>query len=633
MKDSSVKGTELIATLQIHRGEKRFDGYRAIAHLTTAWLLNHRFTRATLDEHFSARPEQLPNIVGFAELAVHSPQGQTRTWAKVAQQLGYLYSTEFAAVDNSAKTDPVTHYLHCLTTVSRDHGVDQLSVDSVLRTLNALTPPSRKSRTLKPSVMSDQKFSEGLRESLLEYNEELRYLTVSQIEALEASLQSRKLWVQGQAGTGKTIFAIEAAYRALRSGQRVLFIFRSTQFRYILSRILKDVAGTLFLLPHIDFMYMVRQVELHGQNSEAFWQIAKEHFPNLDRSAGVPAWDLAVVDDCGTFETHLPYRITEVEQLATRVLFLAAPDQIISHIMFDLGTELPEQDKDQGLGTLNKVAGLLDQKLAVPSGYDVVDLDKNVRNAGSIASYIAQYTDVTVMAGLHTEGYQQTHQTSWATISHDLTEVVGSALEHYPPGRVKVLVDPHLWHPELQQTTPENHHDAREALIARSDPLSGALLTATMGGSFLHTTMEADDELREKLSASRLEGPVFIATDGESVFVIPTEHLPATQQKRVVEPLRTWGFGRRVDARDLLDPQALRDPFESSHAVLIYQAPLFIGLESDMVVYVRNEHDPFEQTSLDAALIERLSLARRQHHFLALSRAKHHLVVLNIQVR
>ena len=631
MKDAGIDASALSATLQIHRGEKRVDSFRAIAQLTTQWLSAHRFSRSTLDEHFFAKPEQLTSIVHFADEAVHSPGGQTRTWTKVAIQLCHLFADEIGAVVITSKSDSITRFLRCLSTVSECHGVDKTTVDSVLRRLNAITPDSRKSRTLKPSVISNQKFSDGLQESLQQFNEELRYLTVSQIEALEVSLRSRKLWVQGQAGTGKTIFAIEAAYRALRSGQRVLFVFRSTQFQHILTRILSKVSDTLNLLPHIDFMYMVRQVELHGQDSDAFWEIAKEHFPDLDRSAGVPAWDLAIVDDCGTFETHLPYRIPEVEQLATRTILLAAPDQIVSHIMFDLGSEIPEQGKDQGLGTLNNVAGILGQELTAPAGYDIVDLDQNIRNAGSIASFLDRFSEATVVAGVNTQGYLESHQTDWSDISNEIAKVVGKGLEHYPPRRIKVLVDPHLWHPALSHVSPEFHHDAREEIISQLDPLSSALLTATMGGSFLHTTMEANDELRDKLSDVNRDGPLFIATDGGSVFVINAGHLPPSQEKKVKEPFQSWGFGRRIDATGLLDPQALSDPFESSNAVLIYQAPLFIGMEADMVVYIRNENDLFENASLEPKMIERLSLARRQHHFLALSRAKHHLAVLNIQ--
>jgi len=308
-------------------------------------------------------------------------------------------------------------------------------------------------------------------------------------------------------------------------------------------------------------MYLLRQVELHGQNSEAFWEIATEHFPVLDRSPRVPVWDLVIVDDCGTFETHLPHRISEVEHLATRVILLAAPDQIVSHIMFDLGTEVPERGKDQGLGTLNNVAGLLDQPLNAPDGYTIVDLDKNIRNAGRIAAFIGGFSEKTVVAGIHTDGYLHTRQTTWSSISNDLTGVVGKGLEHYPPGRIKVLVDPHLWHPELKNISPEQFHDAREALIAQLDPISAALLTATIGGSYLHTTMEADEELKQQLARSQLDGPIFIASDGESVLIIPPDHLLPSQQRQVVDPIHTWGFGRRVDARGLLDPQALRDPF------------------------------------------------------------------------
>jgi len=109
--------------------------------------------------------------------------------------------------------------------------------------------------------------------------------------------------------------------------------------------------------------------------------------------------------------------------------------------------------------------------------------------------------------------------------------------------------------------------------------------------------MEADDELMHALAEHSGNRPVFIATDGETIHIVDLEELPLLQRNTLADVYCSWGFGGRVDARGLLESNALEDPFESTHAVLIYQAPLFIGMEADTVVYVRNAADQLALSS------------------------------------
>jgi len=268
--------TRAIAQNREIRAEGKYDDFRGISRASVAWLKTHRFTRATLETHFSARPEQILTIARFANPKIDKPSGQTRTWAKIAAALEILYHEQFESGEAPAQ-DPASTFFLSLLKLNRSVQIETTNIRETIHLLDALTPKSRAPREFHSEVMSKAQFSEDLRESLLAYNEELRYLTVSQLDALDTCFRSRKLWLQGPAGSGKTVFAIEATYRALRAGSSVLFVFRSTQFRYILSRLLEPVAQSLYLLPHIDFMYLLRQVELHGHGSYAFWEIVEAY--------------------------------------------------------------------------------------------------------------------------------------------------------------------------------------------------------------------------------------------------------------------------------------------------------------------------------------------------------------------
>lgn len=64
-----------------------------------------------------------------------------------------------------------------------------------------------------------------------------------------------------------------------------------------------------------------------------------------------------------------------------------------------------------------------------------------------------------------------------------------------------------------------------------------------------------------------------------------------------------------------------------ANAILIYPVPLFIGLETDAVIYIRNKYDA-SQTFIGHReyLRDTLHKVRAAHHFLAISRAKYQLI-------
>jgi len=436
---------DVLAHLSVLRRAQQWHVFESIAAITFSWLSQHTFSASSLVDQLDIKPEQLAPLLGIEP---KKSKVQTRTWKKLVMALlmrnEHLAGLRAQKHEKKYDASDVLHWIQQTADALPEVVSDEY--EDVLQKLDLLSPASRTSRAYTPEVLSETAFSEGLQESLQRMNSELQYLTVRQLEALEANLSSRRLWVQGPAGSGKTLFGVEAAYRALRAGLNVLIVFRSTQFRYVFSQLLGEVSENLWLLPHIDFMQLVRMIELYGSDSDAFQETLISNFPDLVNPLS-PVWDLVIVDDCGTFESHMPWRLLDIDKLSNRTIMLAAPDQIMSHIVFDYGSELPEEDLDESLGTLSQAAGVLDQELVAPDHYDVVHLGENIRNARSIVSYVEDVTQVRGNPGIREQGEQIVHPTTWDKLHDDLLAVTSNGLLAYPPTRIRVIIDPHIWHP------------------------------------------------------------------------------------------------------------------------------------------------------------------------------------------
>ena len=474
-------------------------------------------------------------------------------------------------------------------------------------------------RNCEAGIFSNRPFSEGLKESLKRFNAELNYLTIEQVRALDSARRHRHLWIQGPAGTGKTVFAVEAAYRALRAGLSVLIVYRTRQFEQVFAKLLKNVARHLSLLLHLDFMYLLRQQELHGIDSEEFRQTAGEFLPGVN-TGDRHLFDLLIVDDCGTYETQWPFLVKYAERLAYRKIFLAAPEQILDNIVYEFKSDHTIRN--------DEITDVVGQALVAPEHYVSVPLSRNVRNAGDIIDYTNALFEFDYPAGVKEAGKAATIHTDWDALDETLLTLCTELLAGFPPERIKMLVDPGISCPDLDVLTPEEYEERCEDLLGQMPALTRAVLRVSRNGHFLHSTFECDEsQIAELNSLIADKKTCFIYTDGEDLGAltdISLGNIPRAGD--FILQFDQW-ISPDIDAKAILSPDAISDPLQIKNAILIYPVPLFIGLESDVVIYIRNQFDRNEkQTLMNPALHEKLKKVRSAHHFLAMSRAKFHLV-------
>lgn len=485
-------------------------------------------------------------------------------------------------------------------------------------------------RSYAKNTLSAEKFSEGLRESLRRYNDELRYLTIEQVKALEDSQKHCHLWIQGPAGTGKTIFAVEAAYRALRAGLSVLIVYRSRQFEQVFSRLLADVGKELKLLLHLDFMYLLRLIETRGIDSDEFINAAGELLEVDDIQSRRPLFDLMIIDDCGTYEIQMPSLMKHASELAYRKIFLAAPDQILGHIVLDA----PYSASDQQRVNPTSIHSVLAQKLEAPDGYHCITLTKNMRNAGAIVRHANEHLGVECEAGIRESGKVQTVSTHWVQLHDTLLKLCSEALKSFPPHRIKILVDPFLEYPGFSDLSNEEYCDQRDEILESLPPLTQAVLIAAQDGHFLHSTFECDEEDLAAIMHEYDSGDTyFIYTDGEEIGALAVDDFKSSAAHLDIENSFNHWTSPHVDAKEILSENALLDPLQTVNAICIYSTPLFIGLESDVVIYIRSKQKmPWMFASIDILEETEAQFERvlSNQHYLAASRAKYYYYEVSV---
>jgi len=200
----------------------------------------------------------------------------------------------------------------------------------------------------------------------------------------------------------------------------------------------------------------------------------------------------------------------------------------------------------------------------------------------------------------------------------------------FEPQSIKIIIDPHFRHPKLSSMSMKDFEENYPSFIQTLPPLLRACVSAANGGSFLHSTMESEDNLNELLKSTQ-QGICFVYTDGEEVGFVKADELSDIETTLNVVPQFDLLDSIKVDAKGLLAENAIADPFEACQVIMIYQAPLFIGLECDVVVYVHNHQDAFEHSKhIDRDVKDRLKQARNEHHFLAVTRAKYQLIDISV---
>lgn len=610
--------SELKEALEVLRDHEQTAVFHAISR-TWLGILSAlpRLSRTSVDNLTEFEPEKLYKILLYSTQQDGKLRAWLNTWAEAAFELSVVSADLRDAMTQEKKATPQRWAERCLNEIQRLSDTTVIESDESSNLVDAvfrMAPPTRRKKDFDAATLSEERFSTPLRESLPLLNAELEYLTLDQIDTLENCLHHRALWVQGPSGSGKTIFGIEAGSRALRAGLRVLFVYRSTQFGHILNEVLKSSTGTLRILQHQVFDQLLKNISDSEPGDAIYEQHLRAHFHDLDAFAGSPFFDLVVVDDCETFEIHVSDKAEAIKRIATRVIMITSNEKVISHPLFhkaDISQDAIDSTLDEQFS----------HPLVPPKSFHVVELTRNLRNAKKIANYIDQFCDGKVDAALEQPGNHVVHQSSWESLADDVVTIVEQALSAYVPHQIRILTDPYL----------TLSFDDNQQTPAMLSPLASAIVEASKNGCFNETTIDADSELKQTLQEKLGSKAVFISTDGSHVHSVVADELRVARDRVVLMDGAGPRVRDRIENDELLEDDVFSDPFQSANAIMIYQSPLFIGLEADMVIYVRNSHDRFlSNVNVSDEWTEKLIHARRHHHYLAMCCARHYLIDLQI---
>lgn len=572
-------------------------------------------------------------LVGVCQARLQS-RAHTKTWARCAAGLLISHpdlrdgeawaSLEAIHADKKGATKRAA-LAAIAEAASRRREDAAANLETALAKLIAWTPPARLPSEVAIETLSDQRFSEGLADQLERFNSELQYLTIKQIEALESSFRHRRLWIEGPAGSGKTIVAIEMAYRALRAGNTCVIVYRSGQFDEIFRRLLSGAGGNLILLSHLDLVFILQEVARGGALADAIREITEDDETAWDVPDGQPLADLLIADDCGTYEASFRDVTAFVEQISHRSVLLAAPDQICGDIIVDGGFA-----NDAGVAALAIERIENDRRdLCCPAGYVTVTLTENLRSARAIVDYSARLLQSAGRASVKVDGRANTIKTTWAQLEDVATAQLAELLTVFPASRIQILVDPYV-------TLPAEARAVRDAgggegeLSARFEPITAAILTAA-GGTFHNSVLQSDfgRDLEKQMAEHTDPGLKLYYTDDDRSFLVTTDNLDLSKLPSPQWPAPRRFSTPRVDAQAVLDDDALLVRYRTEDAIVVLPSPLFIGLEADAVLYVRSARDLFADGQHDAAA--ELKSIRATHHFMAISRAR--LTIVDIQIR
>lgn len=606
-----------------------FEPFENVQMVLAAWIVTANLGKRALDSHLQMPTEQLVSICQAREQS----RAHTKTWARCAAGLlvshPELKDREAWASPDSIGSDAegVTKaVLGAIAEVAlpvrqRPRG----TVEAALAKLIAWTPPARLPADFQADTLSQERFSEGLRDQLERFNAELQYLTIKQIEALESSFRHRRLWIEGPAGSGKTIVAIEMAYRALRAGHTCVIVYRSGQFDEIFRDLLSSVGGNLILISHLDFVHVLDQVGRGVELPEALREIGGDDEPEWAVPDGRLIADLLIADDCGTYEASFRDVIEFVTQISHRSVLLAAPDQICGDLIVDgafandpgmLAAAIARIENDR-------------RELCCPAGYVTVTLTENLRSARAIVAYSAKLLASAGQARVKVDGRVSALETTWGELEDAVAMQLVELLASFPASRIQVLVDPYLMLP-LEAREIIDSGGGEPELSKLYEPITTAIFVSA-SGTFQNTVLDADvaNDLATRIAEHTDPGLKLFYTDDEQAYLVTTDNLDLSKVKAPAWPVLRDQASPRVDARTILDNDALLVRYRTDDAIIVLPSPLFIGLEADAVLYVRNRQDRFAGVDLEHAGL--LQSIRATHHFMAASRAR--LTLVDVRVR
>jgi len=451
---------------------------------------------------------------------------------------------------------------------------------------------------------------------------DLRSVTISHISSLTKFLSYRRLFIAGLSGCGKHLFAIEAAYRALRAGSKTLIVYRNVEFKEIYKSILHTVANHLTLMHYEEFRTLIARVVTEEVNCSQVAELVGLNLPKNADYCDLPLWDLLIVDDWSTDKPSKSMTLALIEQISTKKILLS--QEINSIEDADVSTELeaPAYSGKRIINELDKTKCEFRQPI-----YKSVLLTKNVRCAREIVDELNFFTLSPVERSVSEGGQVLKLNSNWSNLSSVLKSTIEGGLKVYSPFQIKVVVDPELKHPDISK---HDRQSRTEQLLALSERVNDIVSLVLIAAAYeLNSSNDKDgiDYLQccaNKLSAKHVN---LFSTNGYRTKLVRTNII--SDHKNEPKKFHYKSYDKPdIDVINLLDQDVFNYPCEPN-TVLIEPTTLARSFEAEMVIYIRNRNDTAENAEGKSAISKIHSEnLRRKDHFNAMSIAKHRLVTI-----
>jgi len=379
---------------------------------------------------------------------------------------------------------------------------------------------------------------------------------------------------------------------------------------------LDDPEFNICLLSHTEFDRLLKSQEkqLTGQSATEEHEVCEGD--NLTLSENIedhdygPYWDLLIVDDWDYWENK---KITYLDTIRN-----------ISHksiIITSTGTNaIPLDNSGQ------------------PSSkhYYQVRLNENVRSSRVVANYLKSFSEDPIVPAISEGGQVLEIATHWQSLSKKLLNLLSDSLAVYSPSQILIVVDPELIHRKTHTAGEHTHSLNRSEPEISEVAMTNALLFAAEQQKYAETsdsgqTRSYEERLDKAIEQSNMQSnPVIITTNGKDVLTLDYGEAKTCDSESSDLHHSDWNQ-THVDARQLLNASALKDP-KNHNAILVLHTGLSVGLEAELVIYIRDGRTARSGTNATKNASEEQCDARRrtQNHLLAMSSATHKLADIKV---